>query len=624
MRTGIRFQLTSISILVILFTAVVLTVTSTLILRRTLASQLAERTAQLSAVVEGEIALRRRDLEHSVDLWTHNGDMISQVNYEAWPETTKLLDQIRTARHVDIALAFDSQGKLQATSGIELASAAPFGAAHARAGLLHDSPPQSLIEPIAGHLYLIAAEKIKYFGNERGEIVLAQAFTDARALEIQKKVGSQVIAFTEEGPKASSVKLSPAFTAALQKSWKDLAARKVGDDKVLKLGSLLAADVSHIVMAFTLASAVEHVKADGPPLVAFACAVPETEMALTQRRTLIGSLGLLVVITFIGLLLGLALTNTIARPITAMAEQFSRISASGDLSLRVRDDQTNEIGDMARSFNSMQERVELLHGRVAQAGERMRKELQMASTAQEMLFQQEMPHNSACDVAAYTSTLVETSGDWYAVFDDPEAKRTIFVIADATGHGASAALLTAITHGFFQTMWTARQGTDSALARIAPSQILTMLNSVVLNSAHGTITATVFVGVLHHGSRKMVYASAGHIPPIVTRWANNEMKANILTCNPSSSIGSADKPMYEDYTVELPQDALVIIYTDGLSEIENPQGLQWGVRKLISVLRGCQADTVESVRQKLLDSVMKFASGKELMDDVTFLTVRVL
>ncbi len=102
------------------------------------------------------------------------------------------------------------------------------------------------------------------------------------------------------------------------------------------------------------------------------------------------------------------------------------------------------------------------------------------------------------------------------------------------------------------------------------------------------------------------------------------MKANILTCNPSSSIGSADKPIYEDYTVELPPDSIVLVYTDGLTEVENPQGLQWGVRKLISVLRGCQTDTVEAVRQKVLDSVMGFARGKELQDDMTYLTIRIL
>ncbi len=405
---------------------------------------------------------------------------------------------------------------------------------------------------------------------------------------------------------------------ALKRIWS-----QIGTQKLLTIGSLPIGETSYYVRAFAMPASVtpgEQVAA----AVAFAYALAQTDIEQTQRSTLIGSLAVLVVITGLGIGIALALANTIARPIMAMAEQFSRISASGDLSLRVQESQTNEIGDMARSFNAMQERVEALHGRVAQAEERMRKELQMASTVQEMLFQQEMPHNRACDVAAYTSTLVETSGDWYAVFDDPDAKRTVFVIADATGHGASAALLTAITHGFFQTMITAKQGGDTALARLPPSQILSMLNSVVLNSAHGTITATVFVGTLHHGSRKMVYGSAGHIPPIVTRWVDNEMKANILTCNPSSSIGSGEKPVYEDYTVELPADSLLVIYTDGLTEVENPAGLQWGVRKLISVLRGCQTDTVESVRQKVLDSCMQFARGKELQDDLTYLTVRIL
>jgi len=57
------------------------------------------------------------------------------------------------------------------------------------------------------------------------------------------------------------------------------------------------------------------------------------------------------------------------------------------------------------------------------------------------------------------------------------------------------------------------------------------------------------------------------------------------TTNPGTNW---DKPIYEDYTVELPADSIVLIYTDGLTEVENPQGLQWGVRKLIGVLRGCR------------------------------------
>jgi len=618
MRIGIRFQLTFVSIGVILFTALVLTGTSTLILRRTLASQLTERTSQLAAVLEGELSLLRREIEHSTDLFANNEELVKVINNEAWDSTGDTINEIRRSRHVDVVVLFDREGHIQNTSGISVEKAAAFSTARVRQDLPRDRP-RSLIEPIEDRLYLVAAEKFVLYGREIGEMLLAKSFTDEIASEIQKKIGAQVVVFTEQGPKASSSKPSPQLVKALKEAWALLPTQKL-----TTLGSLPIQDASYYTMAFPLEAPKAGPGVASKPLAGIAYGVADTEIATAQRRTLAGSLGLLVVITFAGVILGLTLANQLARPIMAMAEQFSRISASGDLSLRVEEMQTNEIGDMARSFNAMQERVEQLHGRVVQAEERMRKELQMASTVQEMLFQQAMPHNRACDVAAYTSTLVETSGDWYAVFDDPDAKRTIFIIADATGHGASAALLTAITHGFFQTMWTARQGTESALARIAPSQILSMLNSVVLNSAHGTITATVFVGVLHHGTRKMVYASAGHIPPIVTRWVNNEMKANILTCNPSSSIGSSEKPIYEDYTVELPADSLVLMYTDGLTEVENPAGLQWGVRKLISVLRTCQTDTVEAVRQKVLDSVMAFARGKELQDDMTYLTLRVL
>jgi serine phosphatase RsbU (regulator of sigma subunit) len=424
--------------------------------------------------------------------------------------------------------------------------------------------------------------------------------------------------FTAQGLLASSLPATPSFAQKVLQSFTSLAAHKI-----VTLGSVNGNDTSYFMMAFPLRDSPRDSYDETVPRAGVAFGVSRTEIDDAQHKTLIGAVVPAVLFTVIVGLLSLALANQIARPIAAMAEQFRRISASGNLSLRVPVEADNEIGDMARSFNGMQDRVEQLHDRVVGAEERMRKELQMASSVQEMLFQQLMPHNRFTEVAAYTTTLVETSGDWYAVFDDPVAKRTIFVIADATGHGASAALLTAVTHGFFWTMWTAKQGGDAALSRIAPSQILSMLNSVVINSAHGAITASCFVGVLHHGTRKIVYSSAGHIPPIVTRWENGEMKANILSSSPSSSIGHTEKTTYEDYTVDLPPDALLLIYSDGLTEVESPTGQQWGVRKLINVLRGCELDTVESVRQKVLDSVMSFAKGKDLQDDMTYLTVRI-
>lgn len=619
MRIGIRAQMVSISVGVIILVALSLIGISWGTLRRTLRGQVADRTAQVAAVVEGQLQIRQRDIEHVVELWGTNEQFRGDVHNEQWDTIEKSLAEILKTRKLDAGIVFDAEGKIAAVAGVARDKATPFAAAHARAKLKRGTP-QSLIEPINDAVYFVSCTKIDYFGNERGELVLFEAFNDTVATDMQKKIGAQVMAFTASGPKASSLGTSPKLVEALTRTFGQLPPKGLAT-----IGSTRVNDESYFISAFASSTSPNASVEPSAPRAAVAFAIPEKEIAQAQRRTLINSVVPAVLLTLLFGIAALWLANQIARPISAMAEQFSRISASGDLSLRVQENLENEIGDMARSFNGMQQRVEQLHGRVVVAEERMRKELQMASTVQEMLFQKDMPHNRACEIAAYTSTLVETSGDWYAVFDDLESKRTIFVIADATGHGASAALLTAITHGFFQTMWTAKQGGDTALSHIPPSDILSMLNSVVLLSAHGTITATVFVGVLHHGSRKMVYSSAGHNPPIVARWGEDgEMKANILSSNPSSSVGSADKPVYEDYTVELPPAAILLLYTDGLTEVENPAGMQWGVRKLITVLRGCRTDTVEGVRQKLLDNCMQFARGKELMDDMTYLTIRIL
>ena len=619
MRIRIRTQMVSISVGVIILVALSLISVSWWTLRRTLGGQVAERAAQGASVLEAQLQLRQRNLEHVVELWVTSEQLRSDVHNEQWDAVDRSLGELLVARNLAAGIMLDAGGKIAAVSGVSRDRARVFAAARARAGLKRGAP-QSLIEPIGDSVYIVGCQKVDYLGDERGELVLFQSFDDALASDLGRKIGAPVVVFTATGPKASSFEASPGLAESLTRAFGQL-----GTKGLSTLGSTTASDDSYLVTAFSLATSPNERIEPVAPRAAIALGMAEKQLARARQQILLRALVPAVLLTLLFAFAALTLANQIARPISAIAEQFNLVAGSGDLSLRVQEDLENELGDMARSFNGMQQRIEQLHGRLVVAEERVRKELQMASTVQEMLFQKEMPHNRACEVAAYTSTLVETSGDWYAVFDDLAAKRTIFVVLDATGHGASAGLLTAIAHGFFQTMWTATQGGETALSRTPPSSILAMLNSVVLNSAHGTVTATVFVGVLHHGSRKFVYASAGHKPPIVARWGEDgEMKANILTCNPSSSTGSTDKPVYEDYTVELPSAAILLIYTDGLTEVENPAGMQWGVRKLITVLRGCRADTMVSVRRKLLESCTQFASGKELVDDMTYLAVRIL
>jgi serine phosphatase RsbU (regulator of sigma subunit) len=575
-----------------------------------LRSQVSERTAQIEGVLREVVLSYRRDLEHSVDLDANNEALRNQFHYESWSDVQKTLDEMRAANHLDVAIALDPAGNIQAQSGADHNQAVAFAAARARSALAGGAGPVSLLEPIAGRFYFVAFKTVLFFGNPRGLLIHAKPLTDVLTTEIRKKVGAEITAFDATQLQASSLPRDSGYADRLKAVWSQLDPQSRVD-----LGSTSIAGKSYYVMAVPIAH-------EAKVLGGLAFALPEADIAVTQRRTLSGAAGLAALIIAAGAMLGLSFARRISRPIVAMAEQFGRIAFSGDLSLRVDDRLKNEIGDMARSFNAMQERVQELHQKVAQAEERMRKELQMASTVQEMLFQQVMPNNTSCEVAAYTSTLVETSGDWYAVFDDPKRYRTIFVIADATGHGAAAALLTAILHGFFQTLWTARLANGES-SMMSPGEILKLLNQVVLQSARGAITATMFLGVFEHRSRRMIYANAGHLMPLVAKWKEGEPSVGLMTSSPSSTIGSIDEPKFDEREVQLSAGDLVLAYTDGLTEAENATHVQYGVRRLTRLLRNCQMSTVEHVRQTVLESVQSHIGSEPLKDDITYLTFRV-
>jgi sigma-B regulation protein RsbU (phosphoserine phosphatase) len=175
-----------------------------------------------------------------------------------------------------------------------------------------------------------------------------------------------------------------------------------------------------------------------------------------------------------------------------------------------------------------------------------------------------------------------------------------------------------VAHGFFQTLWTQR-----TLSQMTPSAILTKLNEVVLNSAQRALGATMFVATFDQHTRKMTWGSAGHPPPLMARFDNGAPRFNFVASPPSSSLGAQDDATFVAGELDLNAGDLAVFYTDGLTEAENPQGAAFGSRRLIGALRESAHDTVEAVRQKVIDAVKKFAAETPFKDDLTYLVMKV-
>src|SRR6185295_11030522 len=102
-------------------------------------------------------------------------------------------------------------------------------------------------------------------------------------------------------------------------------------------------------------------------------------------------------------------------------------------------------------------------------------ELRKASVVQEMLFPITVVEGARCQFASHTQTSSETGGDWYTIIHAPDRQVTTVIVSDVTGHGAAAALVTAILHGYFKATqdeisrlpashW--REGIESVLKRL--------------------------------------------------------------------------------------------------------------------------------------------------------------
>ena len=191
-----------------------------------------------------------------------------------------------------------------------------------------------------------------------------------------------------------------------------------------------------------------------------------------------------------------------------LTDATSRI-AEGDLSRRVEVTATNEIGQLARSFNRMTEQLansidELT--RTTAAKERIESELRVAHDIQMGILPKifpPFPHRPEFDLHAMLEPAKAVGGDFYdfLLFDDEEL---YFIIGDVSGKGVPASLFMAVTLTLFR----------SSVGRgISPGALLTKLNRDLCVDNASSLFVTVFCARLEVGTGSLVFANAGHNPP---------------------------------------------------------------------------------------------------------------
>lgn len=232
-----------------------------------------------------------------------------------------------------------------------------------------------------------------------------------------------------------------------------------------------------------------------------------------------------------------------------------------------------------------------------------------------------IPQPDGWEIAASLKSAREVAGDFYDVFELPGGKIGL-VIADVCDKGLGAALFMTL----FRSLLRAASNIDFRSPEDSGNSISTssrLSNAVSLTNdyiaeTHGStgMFATVFFGILDPGSGILTYVNCGHIPPMLLDRCVVKM-----TLNPTGpALGAKPDAKFDIRAVEMDHGDLLFAYTDGLTDIENPEGEIFSIRKMIPSL------THEQHLQSLLDLIQEragiHAAGASQFDDITMLAVR--
>lgn len=244
---------------------------------------------------------------------------------------------------------------------------------------------------------------------------------------------------------------------------------------------------------------------------------------------------------------------------------------------------------------------------IRQAG--IKRELELAAQMQNMLFPKSLPSNEKYVLHATYLPHQEVGGDYYDYLPLNE-NEFLICMADVSGKGVPAALLMAN----FQAQLHAYVHHNMAL-----KELIHELNRRVFASAQGEKFITFFIGKYNSLTRELHYINCGHNPPFLVH-----DKVVYLLNEGTTGLGMFEElPFMNMGKVFIPDNALMLCYTDGVTETENEQEIEYGPDRLREfILKNLhQTDSFE-IHNLLKEELFNYKRSKAFTDDITLLSCR--
>jgi len=236
------------------------------------------------------------------------------------------------------------------------------------------------------------------------------------------------------------------------------------------------------------------------------------------------------------------------------------------------------------------------------------REIEVAGEVQRRLLESHQGAPVDLDFHAWADPLKAVGGDYYDLWTTDEG-RTIVVVADVAGKGLSAALL----------MPALRIAVRSAVTgKMEPARILAEVNETLCQATEPSSYATLFFASLELERGSLTYVNAGHLPGLLVdgsggvRWLSGG----------GTPVGLVPGADYESHTLPLSADDLLVLYTDGIWEAENPAGEEFGRERLARAALSVRDRPAREVVEAIREEWQRFREGADPADDTTVIALR--
>jgi phosphoserine phosphatase RsbU/P len=245
---------------------------------------------------------------------------------------------------------------------------------------------------------------------------------------------------------------------------------------------------------------------------------------------------------------------------------------------------------------------------------RMRTELEVTHQLQEMILprQPELESIRALDIASFMQPADEVGGDYYDVIEQNGIVK--IGIGDVTGHGLESGVLMIMLQTAVRTL--------VECGEVNSAQALGALNRTIYNNVRRMRSDKNLTLTLLDYSDGNLRLSGQHEDLILIR-ADGTLEL-IDTSELGFPIGlEADiTPFIAERYIRLNAGDTLVLYTDGITEAENPQGVQYGLERFCEVVRYHYDQPATIIKQAVIDDLLVHINAHKVYDDITLLVIK--